>query len=670
MQISSTLKNILRGRHFLVDEGSFTDCLPSTTTYLNAYLLSNFGIVVDKPQFLTKDMVNQIDELFHLNVPKSFYNNPQDTSLFTKDELLVEQMVSYFAYGSDLGRIEIFKKDFSEYVIGDELKLRTFYIISEAEAEIKLNEIMSAYCAYTRPFSLDELKEFMDLFEAGFYPTDIKCKDNIFTLLTFDESFARFLDKKDIVKMSIQKFGDKASFATNSTYSNKVLQQEVAEIAKYIPYVRHCPMSKKQAKYFNKIVSVSGIYNNVPHFKESNIESPDKLALSLLRMGDVVGAARVYAASGSMLERRIRMLISRANPKEACEIIDMLPANNPVVLYQLLSTLSADDAEPRTFTFFSNNKVRVHHETEYEATYRKSKLNAATRDFLAEAMLEKIKEYYSNLPKLGKVYINDSFYNIGMPTNTSASGKGIDVLPTGSRIPVSCACNSIRTFVHWKDAFDIDSSLIVVDKNGQLGTMGWFNYGSKHYGNDILFSGDITGRNGAEYFDIDLDALAKKGYKYVVQTFHGYCSKLDSGEIHAGYQNKTNLKTKAWDPKNIEMQFRVQGDSRGCVAFAIDIQRREVIILNQIIDDDSRVVRADGFKTIEKYLQPDYLKVNIGMIVACRGEVVSDPAEADYVFDDTYVQAPSEPHDDGTVDAEQCIIRSWELEKLVKLVNS
>ena len=118
------------------------------------------------------------------------------------------------------------------------------------------------------------------------------------------------------------------------------------------------------------------------------------------------------------------------------------------------------------------------------------------------------------------------------------------------------------------------------------------------------------------------------------------------------------------------MQFRVQGDSRGCVAFAIDIQKREVIILNQIIDDDSRVVRADGFKTIEKYLQPDYLKVNIGMIAECRGEVVSEPAEADYVFDDTYVQVPSEPHDEGTVEAEQCIIRSWELEKLVKLVNS
>ena len=670
MQINSTLKSSLGTRHYLV-ENNITVNDTNSNAYLNAFLLSNFGIVVDKPKLLTSEHVEYISNLFKLNIPKSFYANPQDTKYFTRDELLIEQMVSYFAYGSDLGRIEIFEKDFPEYQVGSELKLRTFYIVSVEDAYKILFDIMDSYCTYTRPFSIDELKEFMELYKAGFYSDqDIKCKDNIFTLLTFDESFARFLDKKDIVKMSIQKFGDKASFTTNSTYSSKAIRQEVAEIAKYIPYVKHCPMSKKQAKYFNKIVAVSGIHKGLPSIKESNIESPDKLAMSLLKMGDVVGAAKVYAASGSMLERRIRMLISRANPKEAVEIIDMLPANNPIVLYQLFSTLSKDDSEARTFTFFHNNKVRVHHETEYEAMYRKSKLNAATRDFLAEALLEKIKEYYSNLPKLGKVYVSDAFYKIGMPTNTSASGKGIDVLPTGSRVVIPCTCNAVRTFVHWKDAFDIDSSLIVVDKDNNLSTTGWFNYGGKPFGNDILYSGDITGRNGAEFFDINIEALAKKGYKWVVQTFHGYCSELDSGEIYAGYQNKANLKTKAWDPKNIEMQFKVFGESRSCVAFAIDIQAREVIILNQIIDDDSRVVNPDGFKTIEKYLQPDYLKVNLGMIAECRGEVVSDPIEADYVFDDTYTQKHSEPHDDGTDDAEQIIIRSWELEKLVKLVNS
>ena len=385
-----------------------------------------------------------------------------------------------------------------------------------------------------------------------------------------------------------------------------------------------------------------------------------------MNSGDIVSAAHIYAENGSMLERRIRMLLSRANPVEAVEILNLLPAKNPIALYQLVSTLANDDTKVRTFTFYHDNKVKTHRETDYEAIYRKSRLNEATRKFLADTCVEKIKDYYRAIPSLGKVYVADNFYKVALPTNTSAGGKGIDVIPTGSRLP--CIGSKVRTFVHWKDAFDIDSSLIVVDENNDIGTMGWFNYGGKYYGNDILFSGDITGQNGAEYFDIDIDALAEKGYKYVVQTFHGYCSKLDSGEIYAGYQNKENFNTKAWDPKNIEMQFKVFGDSRGCVAFAIDIQNREVIILNQILESDERVVRPDGFKTVEKYLQPNYLRVNFGMIAECCGEVVNDPAEADVVFDDTYVQMGVE-HENGTTDAEQTIVRSWELEKLVAFIN-
>jgi hypothetical protein len=361
------------------------------------------------------------------------------------------------------------------------------------------------------------------------------------------------------------------------------------------------------------------------------------------------------------------MLLSRANPQEAVKILDMIPAENPIVLYQLMSNLSKDTGEARTFTFFRNNKVRVHRETEYETKYRKSRLNENTCKFLASACLEKIKDYYRALPSLGRVYVSDNFYKLGMPTNTSASGKGIDVLPIGSRMPVNGT--KVRTFVHWKNAFDIDSSLIIVNKDDSLSSMGWFNYSGKGYGNDVLFSGDITGANGSEYFDIDLDALAARGCKYVVQTFHGYMSKLDSGEICAGYQNKENFNTQAWDPKNIEMQFRVFGDSRGCIAFAIDVQKREVIILNQIVESDDRVVRPEGFKTIEKYLQPDYLDVNIGMIAACRGDVVASPEEADVVFDDKYVQKVVESTD-GTEPAKQTIIRSYELEKLVAFINN
>ena len=72
---------------------------------------------------------------------------------------------------------------------------------------------------------------------------------------------------------------------------------------------------------------------------------------------------------------------------------------------------------------------------------------------------------------------------------------------------------------------------------------------------------------------------------------------------------------------------------------------------------------------VEKYLQPDYLKVSLGMIASCRGELVEAPLEADVVFDDTFAVDTAVATADEEVKLPE-IVRSWELEKLVKLVNS
>lgn len=656
---NAALNQILLSRHFIVKD-TVTES-PVNQAYFNAMLLTNYGIVLDKPEFVSPSVLSIVDELFHLNIPKSFYNNPQDTKYFSCEELIVEQVVSYFFYGSELGRVELFKKMLPQYVVGDELKLRTIYVLNSSEAEDKLREITAGFCAYTRPWGLAELEEFKCLFDNGYYAADtvINCKDNVLSVLDKDVSFARFLDKKDIVKLSVKTFGEVKDFKQFSRYQTKEIQRELNVIASYIPYVKHCPTSKKQAKYFNKIVKLCSVKNQPAM---TNAQSPDRRANEFLKRGDVVGAAEIYAQSGSMLERRIKMLLSRANPVEAVKILDMLPASNPIVLYQTISNISADSEAARTFTFYHNNKVKVHRETEYEARWRKSRLNEGTRKLLKDTCVERIKDYYKSLPSVGTVAIDDNFYRIGLPTNTSAGGKGIDVLPTGSRIPVKA--DNIRTFVHWEHAFDIDSSLIVVSKDGTISAEGWFNYGSKPFGHDILFSGDITGSAGAEFFDVKLDKLKERGVKYVIQTFHGYMSKLNSGEIYAGYQVKSDLNTKAWDPKNIEFQFRVQGDSRACVAFAIDLDSMEVVILNQIMESDDRVVNPDGFKAIEKFLNPECLDINIGMIAECRGTKVA-PEEANVVFSDTYTEVIPEGES-----PKQLIVRSWELEKLVAMVNA
>ena len=650
----TSLQNILISRRMLVAE-----IIPTTSlykhegAYLNAFLLSNFGIVVDKPEFLTKEMVKDISDVYKLNVPKSYFANPQDTKFYTAAELLIEQCVSYFlAYGANESHVHVFDKELPEYPVGDEIKLREFKILTPAEADIELAEITKAYAAYKRPWGLDEQNEFVELYNYGFYhfsDMPVQCGDNAVFMLGLNTDFAQFLFKKDVVKLSIARCGEKKEL--------NMASDAVELIRAIIPLVKDCPMSKKQAKYFNKLVQITGAKVK----KASNEKSPNRIALEKMNAGDVIGAAEVFAKSGSLLERNLKFLLSRANPVEAVKILDMLSNDNPTVLYQIMSTIIADSEDARTFSFYTNNRIKTHTETEYEARWRKSRLNDSTKKLVHDVCFAKIAEHYMNVEKLGKVYIAPNFYKVAMPVNTSASGKGIDVPATGTRLPIKGT--KIRSFVHWEEAFDIDSSVVLENTEGKLNSINFASYYNTQYNGAARFSGDITGSAGTEYFDLDLESLKLQGIKRVVFTFHGYCSTLNSGEIYCGYQCKENFNTKAWDPKNIELKIHVKGEKRAYVGFAVDLETMEIVVLNLMRDDDSRVVSSKDFEAIKAFMDPAKLELNMGLIASWRGELMETPEEADVVFTDDYT-TPVNLRDENDEPKIQTVIRSFDIEKL------
>lgn len=658
----TTIQKILISRRMLV-----ADTIPTKAAfklegaYLNAFLLSNFGIVVDKPELLTKEMVQEISEVYKLNVPKSYFANPQDTKFYTAEELFVEQCISYFlAYGAEDSHVHIFDKELPDYPVGDEIKIREFRILEADEYLNELLEITKAYAAYKRPWGMDEAAEFLELYRAGFYrftEMPVNCGDNAVLMLAENIDFAQFLFKKDVVKLSIARAGE---------HKELVLDAKTRKlIGDIIPLVKDCPMSKKQAKYFNKLVQITGAKVK----KADNKQSPNRLALEKINSGDVLGAARIFAKSGALLERNLKFLLSRANPVEAVKILDMVSNDNPAVLHQMMSTVLADSEEARTFSFYAKNRVKTHVETEYEARWRKSRLNDATKKLVHDTCFEKIAEHYVNTESLGKVYIAPNFYKVAMPVNTSASGKGIDVPATGTRLPI--AGTKIRSFVHWEDVRDIDSSTIYEMADGKIEYINFTNYHYRNYNGAARFSGDVTSYDGTEYFDLDLVSLKKQGVKRVVFTFHGFGSTLNAGEIYCGYQNKENFNTRAWDPKNIELKIHVKGDKRAYIAFAVDLESNEIIVLNLMRDEDSQVVRPRDFEAIAAFMDPAKLELNMGIIAKWRAaEVVETPEEADVVFADDYVAKEVEMTEDETPKPAQVVIRSFDVEKLAVIANA
>lgn len=662
-KVSSKLKQIFLSRHYVLTDESIID--KKTQSYYFTYLLNRFGIEIVNPEKLNMQVVKDIAEYMGISIPSSFYDNPQQTKYFSCDELLLEQIVSYVVIDliegnhnehTNFDRIEIFKKVFPKYDESgsNESVIKKFVIISEEEQSKILSEIMDNYCQYTRPFSLDEKEEFLLLYKLGYYKNQkIQCKDNIFNLIEIDKKYGSLLDRKDIVKYSVLKLKN-ASFKKLSSEEKKTL----LIIKKVIPLASECPMSKKQAKYFNKLCKECNI-DNIE--KETNIYSPYKYAIKSIKENNIMNAAKIYNENGSLLERNIKMLLARADENDFVSLIDMLPNKNPIVLYQLIENIDQDNKK-RIFTFKHNNLSKSHIKTDYEYMWRKSRLDDKKSALLKNIVLNKIIFYYSNTEKLGKIYISNEFENIALPINTSASGRGLDVLPTGSRIKIRG--KYIRTFCYWEKVFDIDTGVLFLKDNYQIGDevdeLSWRTYASKPFGNSALTSGDCRSISGAEYIDFDLEEVKDLGYKYALFCINGFGGKLNVGKIYCGYQDKNNLNTESWDPKNIELKINVNSDSNQYSGFAIDLEAKEIVILNLNIDGRNLVMDEKQIASIYKYLNKNYLKdINMAKIISCKGELVSSPELADVVFDSNYMAKEN-----------QKVIRPFDIEKLVKILNS
>ena len=630
--------------------------------YLNSYLLVNFGIELENPECVNDEVLQKIDALLRLNVPSSFYESPQDTKYFSCEELFLEQVFSYWlGYGTPIKRIELFPKVIPpKCIVGEEMHLRSYRIVSKEEAEKTLREAASNYCAYKRPYSEIESLYVSELAKEGYINEEdtIQCRDNIFLFLPRFPSMMKRLDKKDLVKYSLDVFGDTPPTLTRTKTYQYVQAHKI--LSEAIDVVRDCPLSKRQAKLFNKLCKVYKGHKG----KETNAASPYKKLNQLIAEDKIIEAADFLAERGSILERNLKYLLSRAkDDSDVSYIIDKLSNKNPTALFQILSTLSSDAAgSPRTFVYIAHKKTVSYVETKEEATYRKSVLPPYILEQVKILLLDKICSYYRSLPSLGRIYLSEQFRKVAIPVNTSSSGRGVDVLPSGSRIPFSA--DYIRTFCYWHGVRDIDASLAFLREkdfngNGSLGmdrVLSWRTYRSKAFGDDALCSGDDTSTDGAEYQDLNITKLCKRGFDYAIAAINGYGGKLDQGKIYQGLQIKENIDTRPWDPKNIEFQMNVVGNSLAFTGFAVDLRNKEIVIINRITPGN-RLMGRQQLVMCRRYLQKDYLYVNMYEILSCRGRMVDDPKDADVVFDAEYQSAT------------QKVIRPFDVDSLIALVN-
>lgn len=629
------------------------------------YCLNNFGVVLTgKVDHVNREIYNAIDEFFGGSKDREgFYKHPLETAKLSEEELIIEQIASYFMFENGLSdgkRIEIFETDFPKYYKGKESKPRVFKVIDKKEARVFLESLLNNYLSYTRKWGIEEKEDVLNILS---YLEDFKvdyaaCKDNIISLIVETNNYplAKHLDFKDIVKWSVSAIGEPNTEFRYIAKENK----EFMQIKHVLRYVKPCRLTKKQAKFFNKICDFFNEDYRVIH------DSPYGEAKRALSNCNVIEAAKALAQNGSLLERNIVWLLSRANNEsEKKEILNMISDKNPIVLFQLLSQIKPERGSSRTFVFYNDNLVKSHIETEYETTWRKSILDKETYDLLTSYCKEKILSHYSNV-KIGKVYVSDMFKKVAVPTNTSASGSGLDVYPSGTRLPIKG--KFIRTFVYWKNIYDIDSAATFFkDNNEEPGELSWrtyASYGKKMFGTSALCSADDRSYNGVEYQDFNIDELRAKGFKKCIFTFYSYDEgtfEKEGASINCGYQVLNNQKTNPWNPKNSEVDISVRGKGSAYVGFVVDLEKMELIVINQTLNSNSRVVNSSDFNIINKFENAIKYLSMYDIITTLATEIVENPKEADYIFDEKY------PIDD--VLTNQKLVRPTNISTLVSLIN-
>lgn len=258
---------------------------------------------------------------------------------------------------------------------------------------------------------------------------------------------------------------------------------------------------------------------------------------------------------------------------------------------------------------------------------------------IVKSLIDKRLELINTPLKNLKVCIKDD----GIDLRRTAANPG-DKSMNGGYIPSTISykipdnAKYIRAYVYWNDKsrVDVDMHATAIDKEGKYVHIGWdgdYNEGG------IVFSGDITHSNAAEYIDIDLNS----NVKYVGINFDLYCHSGYSHAMHDKEQVLKNIETcfagimavdeinenvKIYSPENSFFTHDLKVDSRGYKYGYIDVENKTLRFLGESTER-SDIYMPPVAQGEVPFSMDDYLKL---VIKKQEAELVETPEEADIVL--------------------------------------
>lgn len=703
--MKETFKKYLFDKNILVNDG-VEEKDAELESLLCTALMAKYGYnVVSGTNLMSKSVFDYVAKQIDFKPTEPFYRGfPESVKKLCPEELLFDQLWSYYkTYGLD---------DFSEvqHSVGESpveriALLKSFTtknvkILNEKNAEEELKSLLQGLCDQTRPMSeyqfsvlVEAILEY-DMFMFKFASANTAIKVLLETRnLRYAEKYSTPLElshfpkiveelnfkvyrNNDIKKLNLKNQDRKflvnvLKILITNSYNDlglisdyqKVVCVEKRAIWKGILYHLHYKDDRLSFIYNSKVFS--GMSEFEWFMKDENIYD----AAFILK----------YRKGASAVLRNLDYIVSRTKKfSEVEKVLDLLKADfNPTILMQLIQHYNGYNRkhnEARNFSFNKFNMKRSHRETYEEVERSKSHLDELEVRYLKDYFTKAFYELISK-KKAGRVYIEDGMKDIAIPLDMATANGGVGCLPTGSRMAIPNGA-IVRAFTYWEKVNDIDLSCWLVDKDfNNLKKFNWGEWINIRYNtnwdlNAVNFSGDQTSGygGGSEYFDIDIDNVLKtySTSRYMIffnNVYSGY--KFKDVFCKAGYMLRDRFNSgEVYEPKTVQTAFNITSDSTFCALFAIDLQTREMIWLNQNVYSNANCSFTEDNSWVKKYINlAKYL--NIYKLFENVGKRVSDPKEC--VGKDDYI-ITKEPIDTN-FDTKANIITAYTTEKIMSFIE-
>lgn len=235
-----------------------------------------------------------------------------------------------------------------------------------------------------------------------------------------------------------------------------------------------------------------------------------------------------------------------------------------------------------------------------------------------------------------KVFIDTAEYDLKhskLLINDKSSEGGY--IRSGIAYKIPNSINRLRFFVYWNDSrrVDVDLHGSASDINGKDIFIGWSDaYRTNNPNASIIYSGDITHSDAAEYIDIDLSDESIKNVTFNIDVYNiagkysGTFKDIDECYVGCMAVNSIGEDVKLYNPKNCFFTHYLTGNYSTVNYGYVDVNNRYLMYVGKSTDE--------GYNTQYHNYETEFsLKEYLYTLMKCQNSsLVSSKSEADVVL--------------------------------------